>query len=509
MFSPKELEGEVDHSFFDSDGEAGKVVHQCPEETQNPQLERSTEEDGKLEAENQGRESKELEEETLKEDLSHLRIQSEPDGHSKWTSEAKENPSGNNVVKDKEGPESGREDSDASSRKSSSLPSSDRSKSRKGSRSDDLSSVRSYSSLDSHSDSSPEDGEDEAVLKNDDESESDEREKTLERPLIKRHSETSRKSPGKFRNRSRSHSPSSSSTSSECESSNGGDGRRPGLSHKPSFTQATSSPRRWPRSSSANQRERVKVSDTVESEDTVTDVTPLSTPDISPGQSFDLTSLTEPTVTAAVQEQEIVTKEPSVTEVDSEKRRSSDTDGEERSVLSAGRRVDSALVITSPSSASSSSCISHRQKNYSFTNDEVQRIERENQRLLRELSRSSPRLRREGSARSAAAVTQHGDPPTARMYHSTLNRQREQQRIQRENLALLKRLESVKPTRGMTRAEQLADYQRQAGYLGIPAPLSRPPSGKGSRPCSSNSPRKARSETAKSSRSTASRPAWS
>lgn len=32
--------------------------------------------------------------------------------------------------------------------------------------------------------------------------------------------------------------------------------------------------------------------------------------------------------------------------------------------------------------------------------------------------------------------------------------------------AFLKRLESVKPTPGMTRDEQLADYQRQCRYLG-------------------------------------------
>lgn len=32
--------------------------------------------------------------------------------------------------------------------------------------------------------------------------------------------------------------------------------------------------------------------------------------------------------------------------------------------------------------------------------------------------------------------------------------------------AFLKRLESVKPTPGMTRDEQLADYQRQSRYLG-------------------------------------------
>lgn len=43
--------------------------------------------------------------------------------------------------------------------------------------------------------------------------------------------------------------------------------------------------------------------------------------------------------------------------------------------------------------------------------------------------------------------------------------------------AFLKRLEAVKPTPGMTRIEQLTDYQRQAGYLGIPTAPFRSTSG--------------------------------
>jgi len=35
--------------------------------------------------------------------------------------------------------------------------------------------------------------------------------------------------------------------------------------------------------------------------------------------------------------------------------------------------------------------------------------------------------------------------------------------------AFLKRLESVKPTPGLKRSEQLSDYQRQVGYLGAPS----------------------------------------
>lgn len=107
---------------------------------------------------------------------------------------------------------------------------------------------------------------------------------------------------------------------------------------------------------------------------------------------------------------------------------------------------------------------SRHRKNYSFTNDEVQRIDRENQRLLRQLSCFSS-----GSRPGSASGQRHrvtSNTPLNHLPHSALNRQREQQRIDRENLAFLRRLESVKATPGMKRSEQLADYQRHVGYLG-------------------------------------------
>lgn len=65
-------------------------------------------------------------------------------------------------------------------------------------------------------------------------------------------------------------------------------------------------------------------------------------------------------------------------------------------------------------------------KNYSFTNEEVRQIDRENQRLLKELSRQSARPRRSSTLKTSV--------PLPRLYHSALNRQKEQQRIERENL---------------------------------------------------------------------------
>ncbi|KAK4471302.1 hypothetical protein MN116_004742 [Schistosoma mekongi] len=47
-----------------------------------------------------------------------------------------------------------------------------------------------------------------------------------------------------------------------------------------------------------------------------------------------------------------------------------------------------------------------------------------------------------------------------RLYHSTLNRLRQNEKIQLENYELAKRLQRVRPTTGMTREEQLRDYKK-------------------------------------------------
>ncbi|TPP61595.1 hypothetical protein FGIG_07424 [Fasciola gigantica] len=47
-----------------------------------------------------------------------------------------------------------------------------------------------------------------------------------------------------------------------------------------------------------------------------------------------------------------------------------------------------------------------------------------------------------------------------RPYHATLNRYRQQERIQMENYALARRLQNVRPSPGMTRKEQLREYKR-------------------------------------------------
>ncbi|XP_062905463.1 cilia- and flagella-associated protein 97 isoform X1 [Mobula hypostoma] len=107
-----------------------------------------------------------------------------------------------------------------------------------------------------------------------------------------------------------------------------------------------------------------------------------------------------------------------------------------------------------------------RRKNYTFSNEEAKRIDRENQRLLQELTRKATRPAVNKPNKTAAT--------TVRVYHSTLNRQREQERIERENLAFLKRLEAVKPTVGLKRSTQLYDYQRQMSFMESCSQQSRP-----------------------------------
>ncbi|XP_013910469.1 PREDICTED: cilia- and flagella-associated protein 97 isoform X2 [Thamnophis sirtalis] len=167
-----------------------------------------------------------------------------------------------------------------------------------------------------------------------------------------------------------------------------------------------------------------------ESEDTVTDVTPLSTPDISPIQSFEV---------AASNDKKLKVK------------RQQNVSQELHAFLQLEKKDQQELALNQSSLAS--------RKNYSFTNDEVRQIDRENQRLLKELTKHSAKPRN----KSASIKKPSGSAP--KMYHSAINRQKEQQRIDRENLAFLKRLEAVKPTTGMKRSEQLTDYQRQMGYF--------------------------------------------
>ncbi|XP_054635616.1 cilia- and flagella-associated protein 97 [Dunckerocampus dactyliophorus] len=105
-------------------------------------------------------------------------------------------------------------------------------------------------------------------------------------------------------------------------------------------------------------------------------------------------------------------------------------------------------------------------KNYTFNNNEVRRIDHENQRLLRVLSRIS--LAPGASVGQFTRIAKAGPP---HIPHSAVNRLREQKRIDKDNQALLKRLEYVKSTPMLKRSNQLTDYQRQARYQDTPCPV--------------------------------------
>ncbi|XP_033986118.1 cilia- and flagella-associated protein 97 isoform X1 [Trematomus bernacchii] len=208
-------------------------------------------------------------------------------------------------------------------------------------------------------------------------------------------------------------------------------------------------------------------------EGTVTNVSRLSSPDTSPLQSLDLNH-TEGCLKEQRQEERV----PSSGLSDMHQ------DVDECS-LRTDSHLEGELVFRHPGR--------RIRKNYSFSNDEAQRIERENHRLLREISRHSPAPRPGSSARKK--IHPASKSPFIRLSHSALNRQREQQRIERDNLALLKRLQIAKPTPGLKRSEQLQDFQRQAAYFGASSyPMStnkkkkspsKTPSAAGPRPGSS------------------------
>ncbi|XP_063776820.1 cilia- and flagella-associated protein 97 isoform X3 [Pseudophryne corroboree] len=193
---------------------------------------------------------------------------------------------------------------------------------------------------------------------------------------------------------------------------------------------------------------------TDESEDTVTDVTPLSTPDISPIQSFDIAATSE-ALKSKVKRQENVSQEIYDPVINGRADPKTLQDAMDLNQLlkvsvpleftvyalyswktSTVYGLKSLLKITrafmhldktEQKSLSLEHPPSRHKKNYSFTNDEVRYIDRENQRLLKELSRQS-------KPKSQSITPKKLNPTPSRLYHSALNRQREQQRIERENL---------------------------------------------------------------------------
>ncbi|XP_067944366.1 cilia- and flagella-associated protein 97-like [Watersipora subatra] len=116
---------------------------------------------------------------------------------------------------------------------------------------------------------------------------------------------------------------------------------------------------------------------------------------------------------------------------------------------------------------------SSQKANYTFTTDRSRLIDMENQRLLNSIlaQRSGVSQQRTGPVNSAESMQTGAKPksrrrvsPPRRVTNSTVNRSREQQRIERENLALLHRLNQIKPSAEISRNKCLGDYERQVAY---------------------------------------------
>lgn len=72
----------------------------------------------------------------------------------------------------------------------------------------------------------------------------------------------------------------------------------------------------------------------------------------------------------------------------------------------------------------------------------------------------------QGKGSASGKSSKAGNMPLSQISHNGLNRKRTQERIEKENEVIMKRIESVKPTPSLKCTEQLADYKRITGYLG-------------------------------------------
>ncbi|CAD5121611.1 DgyrCDS10108 [Dimorphilus gyrociliatus] len=100
-------------------------------------------------------------------------------------------------------------------------------------------------------------------------------------------------------------------------------------------------------------------------------------------------------------------------------------------------------------------------KNYSFNNIRLDEINSENERLLRKLMEQNKR------PKSATKAQSKKQKAVMRMTPSAVNRKKEQERIEQENWALLKRLERAKATRGLQRDALMKNYHSKT-LCGVP-----------------------------------------
>ncbi|XP_023244717.1 cilia- and flagella-associated protein 97-like isoform X1 [Centruroides sculpturatus] len=108
-------------------------------------------------------------------------------------------------------------------------------------------------------------------------------------------------------------------------------------------------------------------------------------------------------------------------------------------------------------------------KNMSFSNEEVRQIDHENQRLLKKILTQQNRP-------TSKYLGQKSRIPQSHVSSSAINRLKQQRQIELENLALLKRIESAKPSRDISRTHLLRDYERLSSFSYSSRSSSRPQS---------------------------------
>lgn len=238
--------------------------------------------------------------------------------------------------------------------------------------------------------------------------------------------------------------PTSHEASTDADSESSCSSQRGNLSSAKSLVRRKT---RRTRRGSAGSQDLLNSTSTDESDDSVTDVSPLSSPD-----SSSLHSLSSEADKDGHEVQQELGSAPSSGFSNIHQEEGSNPDVDECS-FRLESHLEHKLVLHCPRGMS--------RKNYSFTNEEVRRIDQENQRLLRELSRLSPGLR---TGKMARHTSVSNSSSVTLLAPSAVNRQREQRRIECENLAFLKRLQSIKATPALRRSEQLADHQRLTRY---------------------------------------------
>ncbi|XP_071950436.1 uncharacterized protein [Antedon mediterranea] len=135
-----------------------------------------------------------------------------------------------------------------------------------------------------------------------------------------------------------------------------------------------------------------------------------------------------------------------------------------------GKQRSRPTSAKSTTSNASTKSLPHKRMNMSFSNDRVRQIDRENQRLLKQImSKSGVNLGNEKARvmKPKKVVGSHiNTNGTHRpvLSHAAMRRQREHRRIEIENMQILKRIESAKPTRDITKDALLEDHYRMTQY---------------------------------------------